>query len=179
MHTAERATCDVSSSCAPPSTGKTRRPRDQPLRPARSSFLSPSPSMHCADADSERVQASSSHHESHAVEQRALAGRKFGSVRVAVEDREEPDQRRRRHASGGRTSNITAAPSRIAERAMPYSIPGKRHAHQPQHSAESHHHGKRHRQQPNRRRAELRAPQADRDHRQHVIKSRDRDGGSQ
>ena len=50
----------------------------------------------------------------------------------------------------------------------------QRHSHQSQHSAESHHHRKRDRQNPNRRSAELRAPQTDRNHRQHVIESRDR-----
>ena len=79
--------------------------------------------MDRADTDPQRVQAPSRDDEAHAVKQRALAGRQFGSVRVPVEDGEEADQRRG-NPKGGRTSNITAAPSRIAERAIPYSIPG-------------------------------------------------------
>ena len=76
--------------------------------------------------------------------------------------------------SGGRSSNITAAPSITADAAIPYSTPGQRHAEQAEHSAERHHERERDGQHPDRRRAELRAPQPDRDHRQHVVEPRDR-----
>ena len=79
--------------------------------------------MNRADADPQCVQASGGDHEAHAIQQRALTGRQFGSVRVAVKDGEEADQRSR-NPSGGRISNRTAAPSRIAESAIPYSVPG-------------------------------------------------------
>ena len=57
---------------------------------------------------------------------------------------------------------------------MPYSMPGERHAHQPEHPAEGHDHRKRDGQNPDRRRTELRAPQADSNHRKHVIEPGDR-----
>ena len=56
---------------------------------------------------------------------------------------------------------------------MPYSIPGKRHSHQAEHAAEGHDHGKRDGQNPHGWSAELSAPQADRNHGEHVIESRD------
>ena len=60
-----------------------------------------------------------------------LAGGQFRAVCVAVEDGEEADQdgsQRQRRL----TSNITAAPSRMADAAMPNLDAGKRHAHQAQ-----------------------------------------------
>ncbi len=57
--------------------------------------LSPRPSVDRADADPQRMQASGRNDEAHAVEQSALAGRQFGSVRMPVEDGEEANQRRR------------------------------------------------------------------------------------
>ena len=51
---------------------------------------------------------------------------------------------------------------------------GQRHADQAEHAAEGHHHRERDGQQPDRRRAELRAPEPDRDHRQHVVEAGDR-----
>ena len=119
------------------------------------------------------VQTSGRNDEAHAVKQRALAGRQFGSVRVSVEDGEEANQRRR---NTQRRANFEHYGSTKKNRRESDSIldSRQRHSHQSKHSAESHHHGKRDRQNPNRRRAELRAPQTDRNHRQHVIESRDR-----
>jgi hypothetical protein len=49
---------------------------------------------------------------------------------------------------------------------------GKWHANESQHSAKCHHYRERDRQQPDRGRAELRAPQSDRNHRHDVVQSR-------
>ena len=57
---------------------------------------------------------------------------------------------------------------------MPISTPGSGNAEQAEESAERHHERKRHGQEPDRGRAELRAPQSDRDHREHVIEPRHR-----
>src|SRR5262249_39682398 len=93
---------------------------------------SPRPLMEDADGDAGSVQAASRNHEAQAVQQRVLTRRQFGAVGVAVEDGEEAhqcggDAERRpcpeRHRDG-RTSNVSAAPSRIADVAMPYSMPG-------------------------------------------------------
>src|SRR5215469_6533980 len=56
-------------------------------------LLSPCPPMDRADANSQRVQAPGGNHEANAVEYCALAGRKFGSVRMSVKDGEESHQR--------------------------------------------------------------------------------------
>jgi hypothetical protein len=50
----------------------------------------------------------------------------------------------------------------------------QRHSHEAEHSAKRHHHRERHRQNPNRRRTELCAPQSHCDHCQHVVESGDR-----
>ena len=136
-------------------------------------FLSPSPAMNRADADPHCVQASGRDDEAQAVEQRALAGRQFGAVRVSVEDGEEADQPAAT-PSGGRTSNNTAAPKQNRRQRDAVLSTGQRHAHQAEHSPERHHHGEGHGQQPDRRCAKLRAPQPDRDHRQHMIQPGDR-----
>ena len=67
---------------------------------------SPPEAVDRADADPERVQAAGRHHEAHAVEQRALPRGQLGAVRVAVEDREDSDERAppRRAADAARTS---------------------------------------------------------------------------
>src|ERR1022692_4661502 len=57
-------------------------------------FLSPRPSMDRTDPDPQRVQAPCRNDEAHAIKQRALAGRQFGSVCMPVEYGEEADQRR-------------------------------------------------------------------------------------
>ena len=56
---------------------------------------SPGPAVDGADADAHRMQAPGRDDEAHAVEQRALARRQFGAVRMAVEDREASDHQRR------------------------------------------------------------------------------------
>ena len=58
---------------------------------AAQQLSSPWATVDRADADAHRVQAPGRDHEAHAVEQGALAGRKFGAVRMAVEDREASD----------------------------------------------------------------------------------------
>ena len=63
------------------------------------------------------------------------------------------------------------APSNNAEAAMPNSTPGQRHADQPEETTERHHHGERHRQQPDRGRAQLRSPNAYGNHRENVVES--------
>jgi len=51
--------------------------------------------------------------------------------------------------------------------------PRDRNPHRAEHPAEGHHQRERHRQHPDRRGAELRAPHADRNHRDHVVQPHD------
>ena len=51
--------------------------------------------MYSANGDAERVQTSRGNDKAHAIEERTLAGRKLGAVRVSVKDGEEADQRGR------------------------------------------------------------------------------------
>ena len=96
------------------------------------------------------------------------AGRQLGAVRVAVEDREERDDRR-----GDRERRLRFAGNHQTKEQRRESNPdlnaGERDADETDESAHGHHHRERHRQQPDGGRAELRAPQADGDHREHVV----------
>src|SRR5271167_2287679 len=56
--------------------------------------LSPRPSVGRANANPQGMQAPSRNDEAHAIKQRALAGRQFGSVRMPVEYGEKANQRR-------------------------------------------------------------------------------------
>src|SRR5208337_748425 len=57
-------------------------------------LLSPRPSVDRPDTDPQRVQAPSRNDEAHAIKQRALSGRKFGSVRVSMKYGEEANEGR-------------------------------------------------------------------------------------
>ena len=156
-----------------PATGRSaRRGRDGP--PAtRSVDAAPAPAVDHADGDADAVQRARRHHEPDAVEEAARARRQLGAVGVAVEDREEADDCRRRPQRRPPLGEHGEPEHDARERDADLDA-GQRHAHEPEHAAEGHHHRERHRQQPHRRRAELRAPQADRHHRQHVVEAGDR-----
>ena len=55
---------------------------------------SPSPLVHRPDSDADQVQKAGRNDKADAIEQPTFAGRQFGAVRVAVEQRERPDKRR-------------------------------------------------------------------------------------
>ena len=144
---------------------------------ARSSWRPHGRTVDGADADAQRVQAAGRDDEADAVEQRALPRRQLGAVRVAVEDRERADDQRRDHAAAAaarrRPPRRARSPTRrcrtrrreLARRASRAAPP-------------RHHERKRHRQHPDRRCAELRAPQPDGDHREHVVEAGQRDAGN-
>ena len=124
--------------------------------------------MDGADADAHRMQAPGRDDETHAVEQRTLARREFGTVRMAVEDREASDDecrddQRRPHLEGNCGSEHNG------RRRYPVFDSRNWHAEESKHAAHRHDQRKRHRQHPDRRRAKLSTPQADGHHREHVV----------
>ena len=76
--------------------------------------------------------------------------------------------------SEARTSNSHRGAEQNGGRSDPVLDARNRHAHEPEHSAHRHDQRKRNRQHPDGGGAKLRAPQANGDHRQHVVQSRDR-----
>ncbi len=129
--------------------------------------------MDSSNANSHRMQASRRNDEAHAVEQGALPGWQLSSVRVSVEYGEEADQRR------GNTEGRThfehyGSPKENCREGYSIFDARQRHSHESQHAADGHHHRECNREDPNRRRTKLRAPQADGNHSQHMIEPRDR-----
>ena len=110
--------------------------------------------------------------EAHAVEERTLSGRQLGAVGVAVEDARRAPTRMAATASGGRNSDITASPRRIAEAAIPTSTPGSGTPRSPSIPPSAITIGKATGRSQSAGSAELRAPEAHRDHRQDVIQPR-------
>ena len=119
-----------------------------------------------------RVQAAGRDDEPDAVQQAALAGRQFRAVSVAMKDGEEADQdsRKREWRADFEHHGCAQQDGRGGDAILDSR---ERYAHQAEHSAERHHHRESHRQNPNGRAAQLRAPEADGNHRQHVIETGD------
>ena len=144
----------------------------------RKHLPSPAPAVHGADADAQRMQAAGRDHEAHAVEQCALAWRQLGAMGMTVEDGKAPDHQRRddqRRAQlegdggaqhDGRCGNAVprrpaaAAPETRACRPAPSPSETPRGRTQIAGSAQ------------------LRAPQADGDHREHMVQARRADATS-
>ena len=129
--------------------------------------------MYRADTNSECMQTPGRDHEAHAVEQGALTRRKFGSMRVAVKDRKNPDQQRGHEERSTHFEHHRGAEQngRCSDAILDTR---NRHAHKSEHSADRHHQRKRNWQYPNGRGAKLRAPQTHGNHRQYVVQSGDR-----
>ena len=134
----------------------------------------PTPAMHRADTDSQRVQAAGCNDETHAVEQRALAGWQFSSMRMPVEYGEESRPTPQRQQEAGAFQTVPQHPEELPTERFRIRFPASGTPIRPKHPTERHYHWKCNRQNPNRRSTELRAPQAYRNHRQHVIESGDR-----
>ncbi len=111
-------------------------------------------------------------HEADAIEKTALSFGKLGPVGVAVKDREEPDHHRggRERRPGFREHEDSEDEGGDRDSDLD---PGKRHTQEPERPAECHDHGKRYRENPERGRPQLGAPDAHRDHREHVIEPGD------
>jgi len=92
---------------------------------------------------------------------------------VAMEDGEDPDQQRGHEERSAHLERHRSA-EQNGGRSDPVFDARHRHAYKPQHSAHRHDQGKRNRQHPDGGGAKLRAPQADRDHREDVIRAGDR-----
>ena len=151
-----------------------KAPADATRAPATRSATRPQPQRWIdADADPDGVEGPRRRHEADAVEQAARPRRQLRAVGVAVEDREEADDHRRGPQRRPPLGEDGEAEQDAGERDADLD-PRQGHAHQPQHPAEGHDHRERDRQQPHRRRAELRSPEADRHHRQHVVEPGDR-----
>ena len=112
--------------------------------------------------------------EARSIEQRRSRPPAVRAVRVAVEQREHADQRRahRERRPQRRTPPPRPAPPPMP--AMPISTQGSATPLDAQHRANRHHHREHQRQKPHRRPAELRSPEADRHHRQHMIEAGER-----
>ena len=111
--------------------------------------------------------------EPEAVHQAVLAGRELRPVRMAVADGEGYHEHPRGHERGLFFEGHHQPQQEDRERDADLNA-GYVDADQTQEPAGGHHHRKGHGEQPDRGRAELRAPEADRDHRQHVVQTRHR-----
>ena len=125
--------------------------------------------MDGSNRDSHSMQAAGGDDETQAVEQGALAGWQFSSVSMSMAYRKDAHDGRRATPSGGRISNITAAPSRMADKAIPYSIPGSGTPMRPSIPPIAISIGKATGRSQYRRSTQLRTPQADCNHRQRMI----------
>ena len=111
--------------------------------------------------------------EARAVAERRGFGRQLDAVAVAVQQREQADQRHAHRQRRPRAERHQRAEHHDRERDADLD-PGQRHAAEAQRGADRHHHRERQRQQPQRPAAELRRPEADRHHRQHVVEAAER-----
>ena len=131
------------------------------------------PAMDQTDANADAVEAARGHHEAHAVKQAALTGGQLRAVRVPVEDGENSNDDRR-DPQGRAFLREHHRPEHQRGQSDADLDAGERNAEQSHHCAQRHHHRESDRQKPYRRSTELRTPQSDRDHRQHMIPARDR-----
>jgi hypothetical protein len=126
--------------------------------------------MDRADGDAYTMQASGGDYESHAVEQATLSGRQFGAVGVSVKDGEDRDDSRGDRERRAKFKHDSNSQQNGGSGDAVFDA-GERDAHETEHAAESHDHGKCNWQRPDCRRAELCSPQADSDHGEHVVES--------
>src|SRR3990172_3596978 len=115
------------------------------------------PTVNEPDGDSDPVQATGGHDETHAVQQPALAFRELGAVGVAVEDRKEGNDEQRNDLLGSRLGKHHG-PQHDGRHRNPHLDPRQRRTHQAEHATTGHHHGKGHRQQPDGGSPELSTP---------------------